>query len=146
MIIVNRFHPLTIIAKRSILDVAVVLDPPLLQILFKPCSNLCPNMSFSYMICMKQNNTNQIFLHVAAACNCEIVFPATSRQVIILIVKVNVNMTNNVITLLVPILTISSSPNEKNNNSPAGSKATRNEGTTFYSKINFFIFVVSNFI
>ena len=29
VIIVNGFHPLTIITKRSILDVAAVLDPPL---------------------------------------------------------------------------------------------------------------------
>ena len=29
MIIVNGFQPLTIITKRSILDVAAVLDPPL---------------------------------------------------------------------------------------------------------------------
>ena len=29
VIIVNGFQPLTIIAKRSILDVAAVLDPPL---------------------------------------------------------------------------------------------------------------------
>ena len=30
-IIVNGFQPLTIITKRSILDVAVALDPPLLD-------------------------------------------------------------------------------------------------------------------
>ena len=32
MIIVNGFQPLTVITKRSILDVAAVLDPPLLEI------------------------------------------------------------------------------------------------------------------
>ena len=31
MIIVNRFQPLTIITKRSILDVAAALDPPLVH-------------------------------------------------------------------------------------------------------------------
>ena len=30
VIIVNGFHPLTIITKRSILNVAAVLDPPLI--------------------------------------------------------------------------------------------------------------------
>ena len=29
VIIINGFHPLTILTKRSILDVAAVLDPPL---------------------------------------------------------------------------------------------------------------------
>ena len=33
VIIVNGFHPLTIITKRSIFDVAAVLDPPLILIL-----------------------------------------------------------------------------------------------------------------
>ena len=33
VIIVNGWKPLTIIAKRSILDVAVVLDPPLVYLL-----------------------------------------------------------------------------------------------------------------
>ena len=32
MILVNGFQPITIITKRSILDVAAVLDPPLIQI------------------------------------------------------------------------------------------------------------------
>ena len=32
VIIVNGFQPLTIITKRSILDVAAVLDPPLVNI------------------------------------------------------------------------------------------------------------------
>ena len=34
VIIVNGFQPLTIITKRSILDVAAALDPPLLLLLF----------------------------------------------------------------------------------------------------------------
>ena len=34
VIIVNDFEPLTIITKRSILDVAAVLDPPLIQLSF----------------------------------------------------------------------------------------------------------------
>ena len=34
VIIVNGFYPLTIITKRSILDVAAVLDPPLLLIIY----------------------------------------------------------------------------------------------------------------
>ena len=34
MIIVNGWKPLTIITKRSILDVAAVLDPPLVLVLF----------------------------------------------------------------------------------------------------------------
>ena len=34
VIIVNGFQPLTIITKRSILDVAAVLDPPLMIIYF----------------------------------------------------------------------------------------------------------------
>ena len=35
VIIVNGFQPLTIITKRSILDVAAVLDPPLLKVFQK---------------------------------------------------------------------------------------------------------------
>ena len=31
VIIVNGFQPLTIVTKRSILDVAAVLDPPLME-------------------------------------------------------------------------------------------------------------------
>ena len=34
VIIVNGFQPLTIITKRSILDVTAVLDPPLLNLQF----------------------------------------------------------------------------------------------------------------
>ena len=34
VIIVNGFQPLTIISKRSILDVAVVLDPPLPMLIY----------------------------------------------------------------------------------------------------------------
>ena len=34
MIIVNRFQPLTIITKHSILDVEAVLDPPLIKLFF----------------------------------------------------------------------------------------------------------------
>ena len=40
VIIVNGFQPLTIITKRSILDVATVLDPPLAKLVqygVKPC-------------------------------------------------------------------------------------------------------------
>ena len=36
MIIVNGWKPLTIITKRSILDVAAVLDPPLVKVLYLP--------------------------------------------------------------------------------------------------------------
>ena len=39
MIIVNSFQPLTIIAKPSILDVAVVLDPSL-ELLFSKLSHM----------------------------------------------------------------------------------------------------------
>ena len=37
VIIVNGWKPLTIITKRSILDVATVLDPPLVMIVFLLC-------------------------------------------------------------------------------------------------------------
>ena len=44
VIIVNGFHPLTIITKRSILDVAVALDPPLRSSLRKPAlSHILPS-------------------------------------------------------------------------------------------------------
>ena len=39
MIIVNGFQPLTIIEKRSILDVAAALDPPL-ELLFSKLSHM----------------------------------------------------------------------------------------------------------
>ena len=35
VIIVNGFHPLTIITKCSILDVAAVLDPPLVSVMLR---------------------------------------------------------------------------------------------------------------
>ena len=44
VIIVNGFHPLTIITKRSILDVAVALDPPLRSSLKKQAlSHILPS-------------------------------------------------------------------------------------------------------
>ena len=44
VIIVNGFHPLTIIIKRSILDVAVALDPPLRSSLKKSApSHILPS-------------------------------------------------------------------------------------------------------
>ena len=45
VIIVNGFQPLTIITKRSILDVAAVLDPPLLII----CNLLQINLAVSFI-------------------------------------------------------------------------------------------------
>ena len=41
VIIVNGFQPLTIITKRSILDVVAALDPPLLAIKTHPLNNWC---------------------------------------------------------------------------------------------------------
>ena len=46
VIIVNGFQPLTIITKRSILDVVAVLDPPLIKIKL-----ICSKISSSYCIC-----------------------------------------------------------------------------------------------
>ena len=60
VIIVNGFQPLTIITKHSILDVAAVLDPPLLSNIydkafckisqyFLPFDNFCSKLHFRYL-------------------------------------------------------------------------------------------------
>ena len=46
MIIVNGFQPLTVITKRSILDVAAVLDPPLLEIFIFRISSSASNSPY----------------------------------------------------------------------------------------------------
>ena len=59
VIIVNDWKPLTIITKRSILDVAAVLDPPLLVCDLEPyeyfwmdiCRSLCDSFNFVNEIC-----------------------------------------------------------------------------------------------
>ena len=46
MIIVNGYQPLTIITKRSILDVAAVLDPPLVVIKYNKLGSETTTVSF----------------------------------------------------------------------------------------------------
>ena len=48
MIIVNRFQPLTIITKSSISDVAVVLDPPLVEKMDLKLDTTAQKMKFSF--------------------------------------------------------------------------------------------------
>ena len=54
MIMVNGFQPLTIITKRSILDVAAVLDPPLKPIVFENYNECKKNNLF---LTKKSSNT-----------------------------------------------------------------------------------------
>ena len=49
--IVNGFQPLTIITKRSILDVAAALDPPLIAFI-SPCQ-VMKKVSFMYLLDMQ---------------------------------------------------------------------------------------------
>ena len=44
VIIINDFQPLTIITKRSILDVAAVLDPPLVRSVFHERNKYYPQV------------------------------------------------------------------------------------------------------
>ena len=57
VIIVNGFQPLTIITKRSILDVAAVLDPPLAMILYNIWLKTpsCSNRGFPCFIINSRN-------------------------------------------------------------------------------------------
>ena len=58
MIIVNGFQPLTVIPKSSILDVAAVLDPPLIVILFYELSIFYMYLHISYFAL---NSTSSLF-------------------------------------------------------------------------------------
>ena len=58
MIIVNGWKPLTVIAKRQILDIAAVLDPPLISSLLSSLVAWCKN--FSKKCDCKWKRENQI--------------------------------------------------------------------------------------
>ena len=67
MIIVNGFQPLTIITKRSILDVAAVLDPPL-NIAFKSRLFMVTIYNSNFLIFMGHMQCQNLFnklIHLA---------------------------------------------------------------------------------
>ena len=57
MIIVDGFQPLTIITKRSILDVAAVLDPPLAKVLLPLEKAIYPSVCVLKYICLGSRNS-----------------------------------------------------------------------------------------
>ena len=59
VIIVNGFQPLTTITKRSIMDVATALDPPLYT---KSLVRIHPNNDFKDIKCKMYNSVSQYFI------------------------------------------------------------------------------------
>ena len=61
VIIVNGFQPLTVIPKSSILDVAAILDPPLIVILFYELNIFYMYLHINYFAL---NSTSSLFFEL----------------------------------------------------------------------------------
>ena len=82
MIIVNGWKPLTIITKRSILNVAAVLDPPLFGTIFFIFISLFPDIHLVLINCNLFRFLNRFFLLV-----CELFLPIFTCLLIVYYIR-----------------------------------------------------------